>query len=1171
MYLKSMKLLGFKSFADRTRLEIEPGVTVIVGPNGSGKSNTVDALAWVMGTQATKQLRTTKMEDVIFSGTANRPAQNRAEVSVTFDNSDGRLPLDLSEVTITRRLLRDGTSDYEINGAACRLLDIQELLSDGNVGRNQHIIVNQGQVTEILSASPEQHRAVIEEAAGVLKHRTRRQRAERRLERTAVDLARLQDIQRELQRQMRPLARQAKAAETYVELRARIRALRLFVGGRSLASLRERASEVSALRSGFADTLAENAAELADLETVIATLAAETGDVSRALQRDTASAARLETTRERLDRIASVAGERSRSLFAGFEQRDDRLKDLSEEQQRLQSELDLISDERDQAIAEVDRTEIALRALEEEERSLAEQEMMPAEGVIANLRGDLAALEAADQRDTAETETTRQRLLDVEARMQSNGTSTESASEELRIAEKASVELSVTLSEICSRVRQAESNLQATEQDIQDLQLASATATARIDVVSAASGIDPATREAIEATEGVLGSIIAMLEVPADLKTAVNAALGWWVDGVAVDSRERIGKLAASFGVEALRGLSILTPAGEIPITESADAGLPRLIDLLSDALSNHDALPGSLLEAVIGDIALADDWDVAFDVARRHPLLRIVTRNGDVISPAGVRFGADATVGSLSLEQATREKQAALDGVKEATSRLHVDRQALEIARQDESAALDELHRIEHQRTELGMVRERALRAVESGEAERHRINARLGLLSEASVHRHSRLEDLRSRLQALEGEEAERQAIWEALTERRKAVAARRDDARVARQAAGANLASLEERHRMLATRSREVVTEIDRISMIDITSSEPERLVAIEHVAREAIGIIGSHLEELRGRQRANREVAGDAGLQLERARQRKAELERDTAQAKEKDGALAVEAEGLRVRDDAVAEGLRRDVDASEEEALAAPQPELPENIVDPASHDWQAELDQKEAELRRIGPVNPLAAEEFAALEERSLFQADQLADLESSAAELRKVIGALDDTMAKLFHEAFDDIARYYEENFELLFPGGRGRLRLEDPENLLETGVVIDAQPAGKRLRRLSLLSGGERTMAAIAFLFAVFRARPSPFYVLDEVEAALDDANLRRFLRLVDALRVSSQVLIITHQQQTMEAADILYGVTMEPGGSSKVIAKRLRDITPADLAPRIEAGRGVLPSSP
>ncbi|MBT8200129.1 MAG: AAA family ATPase, partial [Acidimicrobiia bacterium] len=984
-----------------------------------------------------------------------------------------------------------------------------------------------------------------------------------------LDLARLQDIQRELQRQMRPLARQAKAAEKYVELRSRIRSLRLFVGGRSLSAIRARAAEIATVRSEFASTLDRNVAELHVLGGDIAKLESETGDVSKALQRDTASAARLETTRERLDRIASVANERSRSLFAGFEQRDDRLNDLREENHRLEAELDVIAAEHEGAQSEVDRTEVALRALEDEERSLAEQEMMPAEGVIANLRGDLAALEASDQRDSAEIETTRRRILDVEAHMESNGTTVEIASAELRIADKSKLEVTARIAECRSRAQGTSSDLEASEQRKQDLQLAVATATARIEVLQGAGGVDVETREAIEGSDGVLGSLLAMLDIPDDLEIAVNAALGTWLDAYAVTSRNRLIQLVSSFDVEAMGGLTLVNRSGEHQEGMTAHVDLPGGLLRLIDVIGVPDG-SRPLLMSIMGDVALADDWAVALEVARANPHIRIVTRQGDLIGPSGVQFGAGTIVGALSIEQATGEMQRAADVLQDARAQLEIARQAHEIAIQDERAANDELRDIETQRSELAMVSERASRAIESSNAEISRLNARMASLQEASVHRQSRLIDLRSRLQALEGEEAERQAIWEALTQRRNAVAARRDEARVARQTAGSKLASLQERRRMLITRSHEVTAEIDRLSRIDITSSEPERLVEIEDAAREAIGIISEHLEVLRERQRANREIAGDAGLQLETARQRRSELDRETAAAKERDGQLAIEAEGLRVRDEAVAEGLRRDVDASEDEALAAPQPDLASG-VDPAMHDWQAELDEKEAELRRIGPVNPLAAEEYAALEERSTFQADQISDLESSASELRKVIQALDDTMANLFHDAYGEIARYYEENFELLFPGGRGRLRLEDPDNLLETGVVIDAQPAGKKLRRLSLLSGGERTMAAIAFLFAVFRARPSPFYVLDEVEAALDDANLRRFLRLVDALRESSQVLIITHQQQTMEVADILYGVTMEPGGSSKVIAKRLRDVSRADLEPPVASDHDVVPSSP
>jgi len=670
--------------------------------------------------------------------------------------------------------------------------------------------------------------------------------------------------------------------------------------------------------------------------------------------------------------------------------------------------------------------------------------------------------------------------------------------------------------------------------------------TAKREVLAGSSESTAARAERFVAEGSAKGMLVEMLGVPSNLAAAVSAALGPWAESLVVSSRDDLRQVALDGG----DGMAFVADPGGNQLVRPEPCELPFLTSLLAES-----SIPESLARSLFGDVVVASDWTQAVETAAVRPELRVVTHDGDLITATGVAFGALS--GQIAVESVEVEIEAVAAKLSQAIEDIAIRQQAAEVADQDEQAANDDVVRLTNQRNELQLALEQIDRRVDDGVAELERLRVRQSALAEAALHRASRLTDLRGRLQALEGEEAERQAVWEALTARRNEVATKRDDARVARQAAAGELASLTERHRIMTERAEAIRLESARLSSIDITSHEPERLMEIEDGAREAIGAIGSHLEILRSRQRVNRDLAGDSGLRLEESRKRKSELEQQSSVAKEKDGSLAVEAEGLRVRLEAVAEGLRRDVDASEDQAMAAPMPELALE-VDPDTHDWNAELEEKEAELRRIGPVNPLAADEFAALEERSTFQADQIADLETSASELRKVIAALDDTMAELFHSAFADIARYYEENFEMLFPGGRGRLRLEDPDNLLETGVVIDAQPAGKKLRRLSLLSGGERTLAAIAFLFAVFRARPSPFYVLDEVEAALDDANLRRFLRLVDALREKSQVLIITHQQQTMEVADILYGVTMEPGGSSKVIAKRIRDVTPADLEP-------------
>ena len=855
MYLKNIKALGFKSFADRTRLELEPGVTVIVGPNGSGKSNIVDALAWVMGTQATKQLRTSKMEDLIFSGTSNRPAQNRAEVAVTFDNSDGRLPLDLSEVTLTRRLLRDGTSEYEINGTGCRLLDIQELLSDGNVGRNQHVIVNQGQVTEILNSSAEQHRAVIEEAAGVLKHRVRRQRAERRLERTGVDLARLNDIQRELKRQMRPLARQAKEAERYVELRDRARALRLYVGGQTLISITTRSGEVEGMRKEFASIITSNATELGGLETLIDRLSIETGDVSRALQLDTAAAARLETTRERLNRIASVAGERSRSLFAGYEQRDDRLRDLAEESAALVAELSSIGDEERQAQGSVDRTEVALKALEDEERSLAEQELMPEEGVVANLRGDLAALEAAEQRDTAEAAALHSRVAELDVSAENHQTSTEVLNQEIRTVQKAISESKRASVEQTHASRARGGQLQQAIDHEQGLRLALAALIAKLDVLAGSSAATAQTRDRLVSEGTAEGVLVDMLGVPTDLTASVAAALGPWADSLVLSSidrvNERVNDQRLDLSDPGYDGLSFVSNPANPAGVEYEPCHLPFLAGQLVAS-----SIPPSLTAALFGDVVVAEDRTSAIEVAASRPDLRVVTRTGDLVTASGIAFGAvSGPLAIASVESEIAEIEAQLADAEADTT---IRRQALEVAAQDAQAAIDEIQRLVTQRNELQFASEQTSRSIHDEAMEMERLTVRQAALNEASVHRSSRLTDLRTRLQALQGEEAENvRRSGRRSPPRRNQVATHRDEARMARQGAAAALASLQERRRMLVGRSQEIAVEIERLSRIDITSHEPERLVAIEDAAREAIGTIALHLEALRDRQRVNRE--------------------------------------------------------------------------------------------------------------------------------------------------------------------------------------------------------------------------------------------------------------------------------------------------------------------------
>ena len=1141
MHLKTLTLAGFKSFADRTRIECEPGVTVVVGPNGSGKSNLVDAIAWAMGTQATTALRTQRMEDVIFAGTAVRPALGRAEVALTFDNSSGRLELEVADVTVTRRLFRDGTSEYEINGTLCRLLDIQELLADSGVGRHQHLLVGQGRVDSVLNAGPEEHRAVIEEAAGVVKHRARRDRSIRRLEATDIDLARLRDLLTEQQRRMKPLKRQASAAARHEQVRREWRSVRLWLGGERLRELRARLSEISGLESVTKHQLAEALAEREAISAALGELQAAAGETGEALDRDTAAAARLETSAERLHRIALVARERRVALEQRLTGVDSRRKDLAAEQADIMARLANTRLEESRAAEAAERSELSLRSFEDEERSLADADRLPAEGAAASLRGDLGALEAAAGRDERESAEIAQRRSAVGAVIE----------EETRESERLAAESTASASERARLVADYERQRATAERDrveataAEDTHRAAVTvlaaARARVEALEAAyAGLaDSETRERAAVLDGVLGTIAARLDVPGRLGLAVETALGPWAQ--AFVTRDGAGMVAAAAAMKStgLGGVAFVSAAGEgiVPAREVAAAtGGQALVDLLGRGADRV------LASALLGDVIVVEGWAQARAIVEAHPGVRVVTPEGDLVTSIGIVAAHADGAGPAAIEAARVAAERAETEAARAASRRTTairSRDASTSKEQESAVARDSLER------RLAAIEE-TLSLLERSRAERRaeidRLDARGRAIGEAAAGRTERIVRMRSRLQDLEGDEPVRQAAWEDIARRREEIATRREDARKRREASAAGLAAAGERRSLLEARLDEIAVLLSGDDAVPGSTARVTLLTGIESHARRAGEAVRGHLTRIRDRQRTLQSEAGDAGARLAEARQRREHLGSVIEEAREGLSTAGVEAAGLRVRDESIAEALRRDLDAGEDESLAAPQPEIPEG-VEVAAH-----ADSLAASLRRLGPINQLAAAEYAELSERSEFMDAQLTDLEESRSELRKVIRALDEEIGRLFRQAFEDIAAKFAENFSVLFPGGTGRLELTQPDDPLETGVEIHAQPMGKRVGRLALLSGGERSLAALAFLFAVFRSRPSPFYVLDEVEAALDDANLRRFIRLVGTLRDTSQLVIVTHQQQTMEAADVLYGVTMEPGETSRVLAKRL-----------------------
>lgn len=1148
MYLRSLKLAGFKSFADRTRLEFEPGVTVVVGPNGSGKSNVVDALGWVMGTQSPSSLRTQKMEDVIFAGTATRPELGRAEVTLVFDNASGRLPLDLPEVSITRRLYRDGSSDYEINGVGCRLLDIQELLSDSGVGRQQHILVGQGQITSILTAKPEDHRAVIEEAAGILKHRLRKDRSLRRLERTDADVLRLEDILRELKRQIRPLRRQAADAERHGAVKDELRSIRLWLGGSRLREMDARLVEIAQSETTTVARLEGVETSLAAVEAGLPALEAEVGAAGERLDTVSEAAARLEAILERIRGMVRVARERRRSLAARLEGADERREDLAAEADELRAALASAADEEAAARAAVDRAELALRALEDEERSLAEQESLPTEGAVAVVRGDLRSLEAAKARDERELSELQERASALAAAREATAVRLEELAVSVVALEDAVQRRGAQRDNAAAAAAEAAATWQSVSEATRAAEHRAEVMASRVDAIEAvvAGTADPRAREHARASGGDLGTITEVLDVPTALAAAVDAALGQWQDALVYDDPEALARAAARVKQASLGGVPLIAgrPQGEVLARDVASTwGVEALLDRLGPTARL------AVVADLLGDVLLVDGWAIGWEIVAAHPEVRAVTLDGDLVTAHGIRL-ADPEGATPAMVEAARETLSLAEDERQEA------RQWERSAREERDVTAQRLRSLESELTEAVRSLESTKRDLDSArhhETEQagalDRTATRISHLEEGAAGRGDRIAELTERLRALEGEEAERQRAWEDLVRRREAVVAARDEARGKRQATESALGAIVERRGMLQRRLQQVEREAADLAQTRFDPDAIDRLERLAEAGAQAEQLIADHIAALRSEQHELRDALGDRGKVLSDERRRREDLHAEMAELAAARNALSVEGAELRVRREGVCEALRRDADADESLAMEAPEPEG----VEGAAHEARAEA--LEADLRRMGPVNPLAAQEFAELDERRSFLEEQLADLESSRSEIRRVIAALDDEVRERFREAFEQVASAFAEHVGIMFPGGRGALVLTDPDDLLTSGVEITVQPQGKKISRLSLLSGGEKSMAALAFLFAVFRAAPSPFYVLDEVEAALDDANLRRFLSLVDAFRGASQLIIVTHQQQTMEAADTLYGVTMEPGGSTKVVAKRFAEAQ-ADL---------------
>jgi chromosome segregation protein len=933
---------------------------------------------------------------------------------------------------------------------------------------------------------------------------------------------------------MRPLKRQAEAANRHQETAHLVRALTLFLSGEEIQRLDMLIKESADQKERLDSAIRQAEREISSREPEAALLDSRAQSLSLSTERDALAAARLETTLESLRRIAQVAHERHRSALSRQEDVDARRRDLEAELRGIEIEHGEVSRAEGSARQLTEQLEASLRLFEAQERSLADQAGLSAEGALAVAQGEHRSLVAADDRDQRELEAVEKRLLVLSDQRGNQDRISEQLVIEIRNLDAQVSQASSAYEAAASRSRQDQAGWESAQIDEQEARIQSASALARLEAIRHVITDREAGGRMVTEAPGALGPLLDLLRVPREWRLATSVALGPFAAAIAFESAESMKKAVEHLKSQAAGGVAIVGVDGSNPARADEETGLPALLDIIGVTKGDDQF---TLAWSLLGDVVVAEGWAAAWSVVERHRGIRVVTPEGDLITAAGIRL-ADAS--SDTLEEAESRHRAAERELARATSRVTTVHRGFEASRVAERTALEALEAVEIRlagATE-SLGRSRRQSAELGGEGDRLRV--RQSLLQGSIAERQSAIAQLAESMAILEGEEGRRQALLAELDERRRLLAKEQEQTRESWKEAALRASTALERKSMLEARKSVIAEELSEARPARTVSADTlTRLAKVETLARRAIEIVALKVAALRDRLGVERDEERAVDLSLREQRNRLNQLQSSIDDSRQALAEVMISATEARVRREAVIEALAREIDARPEEAMAATRP-----TVD--SDDLEELLAIKSAELRRMGPVNPLAAEEYRELFERHEFLSGQLEDLERSRVELRKVMKALDEEIESRFISAFEEVAANYEQYFTVLFPGGQGRMRLTDPDSPLTSGVEIEAQPHGKKVNKLSLLSGGERSLAALAFLFAVFRARPSPFYILDEVEAALDDANLRRFLRLLDAFRGESQLILITHQQQTMEAADVLYGVTMEPGGSSQVITR-------------------------
>ena len=1179
MYLKRLELQGFKSFADKTVLDFKPGITTVIGPNGSGKSNISDSIRWVLGEQSMKSLRGSKTEDVIFAGTQNRKSLGFAEASIIIDNSDGKLPIEFTEVTVTRRIYRSGESGYFINKTPCRLKDILELFMDTGIGKDGYSIIGQGKIDEILSNKSEERRHVFEEAAGIVKYRTRKAESEKKLEQSKLNLLRINDILAEIEQNLDPLKIQSEKARKFLDLREELKSIEVGLFIHNIDSYKEKIEEVLKDEDIFNTQIVREDERLSNMQEQKESLRQAIDNITNQIEKMQTLSFESEKKKEKLTSEININKERINNNNSNFErfreeieESNKRIEESEEEKNQKQGKKDNLYESKEKFVKELEEKEKELATLndklsEKEKEIESKKQKVDANTderyEITNVISTLVAnMESSEKRENnikneiasyiSELDASRIHKDEIGKGFYEIDSKRNKIKKELEDIDEKRKEAETKLKDFDTRINNTESEKRIKESRLKFLE---ETEREKEGYNRSVKAILQECDKNVSLKKGMYGVLANLISVPKEYETAIEMSLGQAMQNIVTDNEADAKKL-----VEYLR-VNKLGRASFLPITSVYGKKLEKLskengvVGIASD-LVKYDKKYEQIVLSLLGRTVIVDNMDTAINVAKKNKYaFRIVTIEGDVVNPSGMITGGSVVQKTVNILGRSREIESLKKDIKKLEEKIKNLKDEKEKYSDEIESTLEEVSALEKELQEIEIVYATEKQKVVSEEEAIKKIETRLEKLREEDKSIKEQKEISKNKQNELNEKIKELEEENSKLTDEINEFALLNKDDQKYIDDLNFDITNLKISVSSFDESEDSINEMIDRINLdientktvINNKTEQRKKITEENKNLEESIKNLEEEIEKLK-------EDSSNSGSKIE-------ELKKDRVAKNEKLNETEEQVlEQMKKIEDLKNQVVKCDIKKSKLETerdqiinkmweeyeltpLQAAEFKKPTNV-----QEVQRKVNNLRNDIKELGSINIDSIEEYKKLKERYDFMSEQRLDLENTMAKLRKVIVDLTEVMRKQFDEKFKIINKNFAEVFSELFGGGKAELKLTDENDILESGIEIEVQPPGKKLQNMSLLSGGERAFTAIALLFAILKINPAPFCVLDEIEAALDDVNVYRFAEYLKKFAKDTQFLVITHRKGTMEVADTVYGITMEENGISKLLSMKL-----------------------